>query len=191
MDRDTIQIVTPSSLLQKLGDTVTFDVITNATTTSSYNFSANEGNTDKIIVDAKTNTVKAIKAGTFKVMSNMQFRQAKAQNYEVNYTVVDDSVFTPEKDAIVIQLYNKETQRTTKLVTSNNKSEEDVTYILPETSGTLLTENDLKKNLSLIERPVIMSPVNGTTEYTGDIVSSPFSVLMGYKDEHVMTTWEV
>ena len=190
-DRDTIQIVTPSSLLQKLGDTVTFDVITNATTTGSYQFSANEGNTDKIIVDAKTNTVKAIKAGTFKVMSSMQFRQAKAQTYEVNYTVVGDGVFTPEEDAIVIQLYNKETQRTTKLVTSNNKSEEDVTYILPEASGTLLTENDLKKNLSLIERPVIISPVTGTTEYTGDILSSPFSLLMGYKDEHVMTTWEV
>ena len=190
-DRDTIQIVTPSSLLQKLGDTVTFDVITNATTTGSYQFSANEGNTDKIIVDAKTNTVKAIKAGTFKVMSSMQFRQAKAQTYEVNYTVVGDNVFTPEEDAIVIQLYNKETQRTTKLVTSNNKSEEDVTYILPEASGTLLTENDLKKNLSLIERPVIISPVTGTTEHTGDILSSPFSLLMGYKDEHVMTTWEV
>ena len=191
VDRDTMFEVAPSGALRKVGDVVEYDVITNANTAGVYEFSVENEHKDKVNIDKDYNRVKALKAGTFKVLSTAQFRQAKAYKYEVDYTVVGEDVVEVESNAVVIQLFNMSTGRVTKLATSNNNSEEDVTYVLPEASGTLVTDNDLKQNLSIIERPIIISPTTGVTDHIGGIKSSPFSVIMNSKEEHARTTWEL
>lgn len=189
--RDTVLEIVPSNIATQVNEEVTYDVMTNGTTIGqSITISSTDG-ADKVLIDVKARHVKILKAGTFNITFGAQYRKAKTTTKQINYVIIPDKPYEPEKNAVIIQLFNKDTQRTTKIATSNNDSTDDVVYILPENSGTLISDGDLKKTVSIIERPIIINPISGTTNFTGMVTSSPFNVLFNYKEEHVKTLWQV
>lgn len=90
----------------------------------------------------------------------------------------------------VIVLNNEDTGQTVTITTSNNSSTTDVMLQLPDKSGELVTEGMLETELSVIEKPMIISPNDGLTGYLGSVTSSPYATILGFTNPHEYSIWQ-
>lgn len=181
---DTLNITNKKDNLY-LGEQLVLDIPTEGIVTA-----INCSDTNVIQGNKETRTIKSVGMGnsTIEVILNTgtEFQRAR---WEI---VVDKT--KPASDTgnpVNLKLVNSQTNRTVQLQTTNNEAVDDVFINLPKDSGTLLTEEALYTDTSVIKNPVITSPVSGVEDFTGTVYASEFVGLLGNKEKHLYTDWEV
>lgn len=87
-------------------------------------------------------------------------------------------------------------------ITDNSLTLKDKILMFPKKAGTLAGEKDMAAQLdvlnnyiagsaSAISKPMITSPVEGTTNFYGTITSSDFKVSANYTGTHISTDWQI
>ena len=87
-----------------------------------------------------------------------------------------------------VKLTNNKTGKSTILRTSDNESATDIIVEMPTKSGVLVTEESYLDLISKISTPTIITPKNGTTDFTGNFVSSDFNSKENMT--HMSSVWE-
>ena len=176
----TTLLVRPTISTLKIGEKQILKIETDAPT---YTWETSRPNI--VSIDKSNNSILGVANGT----SVLTFK-ATRENYKpktVTMTIqVQEEAGTPVK----IKFFNNKTGKTTTIQTSNNEASNDVTYKLPEFSGTLLTEEELDSSIKVIEQPKITQPLNGATNVEADIEATEFKTILGFQGKHTQTDWQ-
>lgn len=160
--------------------------------TNAKDYTLASSNEKIAYVDNTNKTIHTISNGAFDVTVTAKHENS-LKEVTVTWNIKVEGVLDPGNDGgkpARIELYNKNTKRTTIIQTSNTKTTTDLTYILPSTPGTLVTEESLKGNVSILDTPKILTPTSGTTNYKGTIIASDPVFNMGLREDLLYSLWE-
>ena len=176
----TTLVVRPMLSTLKIGEKQIIKVETDADT---YSWESSRPNI--VSIDKSTNTLLGVASGT----STITFRATRT-NYKEKVVTMTIQVQEEAGTPVRLKFYNQKTGKTTVIETSNNDGTEDVTFKLPTTSGTLLTEEELDSSIKVVEQPRITQPINGATDVEADIEATEYKTILGFQGEHTSTVWE-
>ncbi len=96
-----------------------------------------------------------------------------------------------------LKLHDKSTSKTLTIQSGDGTLPEDVVITLPSGNATLVSEETLNSaiesagsNTVLVNQPVITTPVDGTSNFTGIVTASVYSTADTYVGTHDSTTWQ-
>ena len=138
-----------------------------------------------VAIDKASNTILGVSSGS----ATLTFKATRL-HYKEKIVTMDITVQEEAGTPVKVTLYNKATGKRTTIQTSNNDSTKDEIFTLPETSGTLLTEEELDSSIKVIEQPKITYPLTGATDVEEDIEASEFKTILGFQGGHSKTEWQ-
>lgn len=176
----TTLVVRPVISTLKIGEKQILRIETDA---DGYTWESSKPNI--VSIDKSTNTILGVASGS----SVLTFRATRT-NYKEKVVTMGITVQEEQGVPVKIKFYNARTGKTTTIQTSNNDDSKDVTYKLPETSGTLLTEEELDSSIKVIEQPKITQPLNGAVNVEANIEATEFKSILGFQGSHSRTEWQ-
>lgn len=192
---EVVQILTTLTVSDINADmTIGSEQIVEITTNAENGFTVTSSDLD-IIRPLNTEspvTLYAIGIGIAEVVIKARKNNSDEKVYTYRISVEEREHIVDDGVSVGIKLTNSNTARTVNITTTNNKSFEDVTFYFPSRSGTILTkEGMINGSFTMIDRPRIISPLDGEEQFSGEIISTSYTTLLSYTGTHNKTKWQL